>query len=247
MASEQPDPDAELLDTITLCRTFGTSRPEQRITEYLRELRTCRLANAELVKERDRIRLEIVAGLTGAGIYMLAGPDDPTGPGEITGAIRRLAWERDSLRADIARVVEACGVRVEQDNAYYPATNLILDAARNLAAKYPNNTKEVDRKRTSIDMLCDDCRELAALRAENEKLREERRWIPMSERLPDDEVRVLVQDPRGHIDLARMRFGKMFYNYNWHCDVPFNEMSYWMPAPAPDTATGAAKGVEGAE
>ncbi len=54
---------------------------------------------AGLKAERDRIRGEVVGACTNAGSFMLAAPDDPTGPGEVRLAIKRIAAERDALRA----------------------------------------------------------------------------------------------------------------------------------------------------
>jgi hypothetical protein len=54
--------------------------------------------------ERDRIRIEIVGALTDAGIYMLAGDSDPTAPGEIKSAIRRVASNRPSPEAKSGKV-----------------------------------------------------------------------------------------------------------------------------------------------
>ncbi len=51
-----------------------------------------------LTKERDRLRGEIVGSLTAAGIAMLVDAD-PTAPGEIASAVRRLAAERDTTTA----------------------------------------------------------------------------------------------------------------------------------------------------
>ncbi len=53
--------------------------------------------NARLSAYKDRLRGECVGALTEAGIYMLVSPEDPTGPGEVSSAIERLAAERDSF------------------------------------------------------------------------------------------------------------------------------------------------------
>jgi len=49
-------------------------------------------------KDHERLRGECVGHLAAAGIAMLAGPNDPTAPGEVASAIDRLAAERNRFR-----------------------------------------------------------------------------------------------------------------------------------------------------
>lgn len=68
-----------------------------------------------LAKEAGRLRVEIVASLTDAGICMLA--ENPTAEGEITSAVRRLRGQRD---AAIARAVKA---EARLRNSHHPFCN----------------------------------------------------------------------------------------------------------------------------
>ncbi len=63
----------------------------------LAEVAALKAENARLASYKDRLRGECVGALTEAGIYMLVSPEDPTGPGEVSRAIQRLAAERDSF------------------------------------------------------------------------------------------------------------------------------------------------------
>jgi hypothetical protein len=67
------------------------------------------------------------------------------------------------------------------------------------------------------------------------------RWIPVSERLPEDRVRVLTcgEDP---VDGGFMLIGyrepeSKFGPAHWHlpCFAEFGPVSHWMPLPSPPT------------
>ncbi len=67
--------------------------------EWKRRAEKAEAENARLTSYKDRLRGECVGALTEAGHYMLVSPEDPTGPGEVSRAIKRLAAERDSFSA----------------------------------------------------------------------------------------------------------------------------------------------------
>lgn len=77
--------------------------------------------------------------------------------------------------------------------------------------------------------------EVSALRAEVARLREERRWIPVGERLPEVDSEVLVawsyeEDKEQVVSQAwRNHLGK-FVSLE---DIEFFGVTHWMPLPAP--------------
>lgn len=71
-------------------------------------------------------------------------------------------------------------------------------------------------------------KELDELRAENAKLREENRWIPVSERLPEEGEPVLVHKGYSRPDISCYR---RFQNgVFWHGRG--KEVTHWMPLPS---------------
>jgi hypothetical protein len=62
-----------------------------------------------------------------------------------------------------------------------------------------------------------------------------RRWIPVSERLPDEETFVLIcyHDVENAQDAICL--GYVFENSTWHDDdgIEINSPDYWMPLPNP--------------
>lgn len=66
--------------------------------------------------------------------------------------------------------------------------------------------------------------ENAALRAEVERLREERRWIPVEERLPPNTGTYLIVSVRDGVRLAR---------WTWMGWLNDDDATHWMPLPAP--------------
>ena len=76
--------------------------------------------------------------------------------------------------------------------------------------------------------------EVSALRAEIARLREERRWVPVGERLPDDHRRVVVNVPSLYgPQLAWLVNGK------WHDGIGCGDhpigcrVTHWQPQPMP--------------
>lgn len=63
------------------------------------------------------------------------------------------------------------------------------------------------------------------LRAELERLRAERRWIPVEERLPEKDVPVLCIDSRGIQMVAWSGWGE------WCGPEIETELTHWMPLP----------------
>ena len=76
------------------------------------------------------------------------------------------------------------------------------------------------------------CLVLQDARAEIARLREERRWIAVTERLPPDNVAVLVNHDSGGVEMAFREGGR--WNIS-HAGVSVPDCSYthWMPLPAP--------------
>ena len=69
------------------------------------------------------------------------------------------------------------------------------------------------------------CRLMQSDRAELERLRGERRWIPVEERLPEEDVPVLCVDSRGEQMVAWSGWGE------WCGPEIEAEITYWMPLP----------------
>ena len=80
--------------------------------------------------------------------------------------------------------------------------------------------------------------EVSALRSEVARLREERRWIPVTERLPDEGRLVLWYRPDERWPVTSGRFERPNH-VDWGGDlcVPFSEgwYTHWMPLPAQPT------------
>jgi len=69
--------------------------------------------------------------------------------------------------------------------------------------------------------------EMSALRAEIARLREERRWISVGERLPDEGVKVLAFDPLFPVIQSARRDG-----HGWNCEgLDFLTPTHWQPLP----------------
>jgi hypothetical protein len=71
--------------------------------------------------------------------------------------------------------------------------------------------------------------EVSFLRAEIARLREDRRWIPVGERLPDRSVAVLVRSSQGTHRASLDSYGQ------WLDDEenPGKRVTHWMPLPSP--------------
>lgn len=81
------------------------------------------------------------------------------------------------------------------------------------------------REREAAMLLAEAKDELATLRAEIDRLR----WIPVTERLPAEEVRVLAYDGEDVFESEYWCGG-----WDWELDA---DVSHWMPLPEPPDAT----------
>lgn len=83
--------------------------------------------------------------------------------------------------------------------------------------------------------------ELAAVTAERDAAIEAQRWIPVTERLPEDDVSVLTLRINGQIDIARR---KNIYRYAWFINcIAHEDVTHWMPLLAPPREVDASKEV----
>ncbi len=89
--------------------------------------------------------------------------------------------------------------------------------------------EELVEDRRSISTLL---QKVESLEAENARLREERRWVPVGERLPDDLRRVMVMAPG--LYGAQVAW---FLNGKWHDGIGYPDdaidgrVTHWMPLP----------------
>lgn len=67
------------------------------------------------------------------------------------------------------------------------------------------------------------------LRAEVERLREARRWIPVLDRVPELGVDVLVLQRNGQCEVA----WRHIVDGEWMSESVFCEITHWMPLPEP--------------
>jgi len=68
--------------------------------------------------------------------------------------------------------------------------------------------------------------------SEIDRLRDERRWIPVEERLPPDNVAVLVNHDGGGVEMAFRERGRWFVSHAGF-SVPDCSYTHWQPLPAP--------------
>lgn len=98
-----------------------------------------------------------------------------------------------------------------------------------------------DQKPANCDCTAEERRqygEIEDLEYEVERLRAERRWIPVEERLPDDENDVLVRYRYGHKTVCVVAY-RVSGNDCWtmsvgDCfDFSDEQATHWMPLPEP--------------
>jgi hypothetical protein len=65
-----------------------------------------------------------------------------------------------------------------------------------------------------------------------ERLRAERRWISVSERLPEPGMPVLCAMPSGSVEVRRKREYAGFWEW-WDGDIDEIAVTHWMPLPQP--------------
>ena len=71
---------------------------------------------------------------------------------------------------------------------------------------------------------------IAELEAENARLKAERRWIPVSERLPEANKCVLIYDAGGNMTVDILVKSGGVETYFW---LPKYRILFWMPLPEP--------------
>ena len=98
-----------------------------------------------------------------------------------------------------------------------------------------------DQKPINCDCTAEERRQYAEiedLEGEVDRLRAERQWIPVSERLPDDGQQVLIaQRLPGWTDEMPTRTQSSWYEHEEFCgegdDIPHQCVTHWMPMPEP--------------
>lgn len=71
--------------------------------------------------------------------------------------------------------------------------------------------------------------DIDALLDEIERLQAERRWIPVSERLPEMYKSVIIHCKDGYITSCQRTICSEQVRFNF----PFNDVTHWMPLPEP--------------
>ncbi len=101
------------------------------------------------------------------------------------------------------------------------ANACLLETATRLA--------ELVEERRSISTLL---QKVESLEAENNRLREERRWVPVGERLPDDLRRVMVMAPSLYgAQVAWLLNGKWYDGIGYPDDAIGCRVTHWQPLP----------------
>ena len=85
----------------------------------------------------------------------------------------------------------------------------------------------------AADLIENQRREIEALRQANSALRERQKWIPVAERVPEPETRVLVLDRRGNMMARTMRQLPTDKTPVFRSDglMPGKDVTHWMPLP----------------
>lgn len=100
---------------------------------------------------------------------------------------------------------------------------LIPAAGRGAIAEYPVTVRShrTDVMRDAADLI-------EQLRQELSKLRAQQRWIPVTERLPDDDDDVLIMSSG-----SRSMGYYSVYNEYWadYINVYYDDVTHWMPLP----------------
>lgn len=88
------------------------------------------------------------------------------------------------------------------------------------------------RQGANKDYKCKSLREkLRAIEKELTEVDSVPKWIPCSERLPEEHKVVLVSTTKGYVDVAVLQWGKWFpHDYNGVAFPP-NRITAWMPKP----------------
>lgn len=83
-------------------------------------------------------------------------------------------------------------------------------------------------------------RQLAKWLKELKKLRGQTRWIPVSERLPEDEQEILFSTKTGRVHSGRYYDDgtNQWYSYKDECRAWNNVVTAWMPLPKPCRESG---------
>lgn len=71
---------------------------------------------------------------------------------------------------------------------------------------------------------------------ELKQLREQTRWIPVSERLPEDEQEILFSTKTGRVQIGKYHdddSANQWYSYRDKCRAWNNVVTAWMPLPEP--------------
>ena len=112
-----------------------------------------------------------------------------------------------------------------------------------LKAELSVNLNDLEWMTEQRDKLQAEVDRIKELEAENEKMKEANRWIPVAERLPDDGVPVLVTylgyyDNKPYSDgVAKWKIENNGYNGGWEWELDGDEVkvqiTHWRPLPEP--------------
>ena len=106
-----------------------------------------------------------------------------------------------------------------------------------LLAERDKEIKRLHDKFTSIEKCdvhqitdCDFCKNLMDAHVEIERLREAQRWIPITERLPEDAALVLIYPVYGEVYSAKY-WQDLNHFRLWDYSVEPGDITHWMPLP----------------